>query len=112
MTPRERDSVGSCGGDLVDEPHHRKPSRMSIKEFDILKCVSRGAYGRVFLARKKTTGDVYAIKVLRKSEMVRRKQVKRVMAERDVLANTSSPFLVRFFYSFHGKVCDVLIPSS
>ncbi len=36
---------------------------MSIEEFEIIKPISRGAFGRVYLARKHTTGDLFAIKV-------------------------------------------------
>ena len=36
---------------------------MSISDFDVLRPISRGAFGRVYLARKITTGDLYAIKV-------------------------------------------------
>jgi serine/threonine protein kinase len=37
--------------------------RTSIDDFEIIKPISRGAFGRVFLARKRTTGDLFAIKV-------------------------------------------------
>lgn len=37
--------------------------RTSIEDFEIIKPISRGAYGRVFLARKRATGDLFAIKV-------------------------------------------------
>lgn len=43
----------------------------SISDFEILKPISKGAYGKVYLARKKTTKDLYAIKVLKKLDMVR-----------------------------------------
>lgn len=36
---------------------------MSIDDFEIIKPISRGAFGRVYLARKRGTGDLYAIKV-------------------------------------------------
>lgn len=39
--------------------------RTSIEDFEIIKPISRGAFGRVFLARKRATGDVFAIKVRR-----------------------------------------------
>lgn len=35
----------------------------SIDDFEIIKPISKGAYGKVFLARKRTTGDLFAIKV-------------------------------------------------
>lgn len=39
--------------------------RTSIEDFEILKPISRGAFGRVFLAKKRVTGDIFAIKVIR-----------------------------------------------
>lgn len=49
--------------------------RVSIRDFQIVKPISKGAYGKVYLARKKTTGDQYAIKVLAKEHLLRKKQV-------------------------------------
>lgn len=39
--------------------------RTSIEDFEIIKPISRGAFGRVFLAKKRVTGDLFAIKVIR-----------------------------------------------
>ncbi|XP_002968173.2 probable serine/threonine protein kinase IRE [Selaginella moellendorffii] len=74
--------------------------RTSIEDFEIIKPISRGAFGRVFLARKKTTGDLFAVKVLRKSDMIRKNAVRSVQAERNILISARNPFVVRFFYSF------------
>lgn len=43
--------------------HSLHRERTSIDDFEIIKPISRGAFGRVFLARKRTTGDLFAIKV-------------------------------------------------
>jgi len=72
----------------------------NILHFDILKPISSGAFGRVYLARKKSTGDIFAIKVLRKQDDRVQSQTERVQLERDILANVSSPSIVRFFWSF------------
>ena len=40
--------------------HH---TDVGIEDFEVLKPISRGAFGRVYLARKRSTGDLYAIKV-------------------------------------------------
>ncbi|KAJ4828414.1 hypothetical protein Tsubulata_022866 [Turnera subulata] len=74
--------------------------RTSIEDFEIIKPISRGAYGRVFLAKKRTTGDFFAIKVLRKSDMIRKNAVENILAERDILISARNPFVVRLFYSF------------
>lgn len=43
--------------------HGTHKERTSIDDFEMIKPISRGAYGKVFLARKRTTGDLFAIKV-------------------------------------------------
>ncbi|KAA8495763.1 putative serine/threonine protein kinase IRE [Porphyridium purpureum] len=75
----------------------------SLRDFTIIKPISRGAFGRVYLARKKKTRDVFAIKVLNKEDMVLKNLVGRVQGERDILAGVSDPTIVRFFWSFHTQ---------
>ncbi|GLD93582.1 hypothetical protein PINS_up002174 [Pythium insidiosum] len=83
----------------------RKPSacRVSIRDFHIVKPISKGAFGKVYLARKKTTGDQYAIKVLAKEHIVRKKQIQHIETERDILVNVESPFVVKLFWTFQTK---------
>lgn len=57
--PLEDDVVRS----LRSSPIHSSKDRTSIDDFEIIKPISRGAFGRVFLAKKRTTGDLFAIKV-------------------------------------------------
>ncbi|PSC71205.1 hypothetical protein C2E20_5424 isoform X1 [Micractinium conductrix] len=76
---------------------------MSIDDFEILKPISRGAFGRVYLARKRATGDLYAIKVMRKVDLIRKNMVQSVKNERNILAMANNPFVVRFFYSFTSR---------
>nr|SMQ44852.1 Rim15-like kinase [Blastocladiella emersonii] len=72
----------------------------SINDFEFLKPISKGAFGRVYLARKKTTGDLFAIKILKKDDMIRKNMVSHVMAERRALALANTPFIVRLYYAF------------
>ncbi|XP_023644926.1 probable serine/threonine protein kinase IRE4 isoform X2 [Capsella rubella] len=81
-------------------PHLLLKDRISIDDFEIIKPISRGAFGKVFLARKRTTGDFFAIKVLKKLDMIRKNDIERILQERNILITVRYPFLVRFFYSF------------
>ncbi|KAI3705995.1 hypothetical protein L1987_76247 [Smallanthus sonchifolius] len=85
---------------LRTSPVHPSKDRTSIDDFEIIKPISRGAFGRVFLAKKRTTGDLFAIKVLKKADMIRKNAVESILAERDILISVRNPFVVRFFYSF------------
>lgn len=95
--PMEDDMVRSLRASPI---HYASKDRTSIDDFEILKPISRGAFGRVFLAKKRTTGDLFAIKVLRKADMIRKNAVESILAERDILISVRNPFVVRFFYSF------------
>lgn len=76
----------------------------SIKDFEIIKPISRGAFGSVYLAKKVATGDYYAIKALKKSDMIAKNQVTNVKAERTILMNqASSPYVAKLFFSFQSK---------
>ena len=78
---------------------YHKPS---INDFDIVKPISKGAYGRVFLVRKRTTGDLYALKVIRKADALNKNQQRSIIMERDILHNVQNPFVVRLFYTFQN----------
>ncbi|KAI9081544.1 hypothetical protein K1719_036463 [Acacia pycnantha] len=93
----EDDTVRSLRASPI---HQSSRDRTSIEDFEIIKPISRGAFGRVFLARKRATGDSFAIKVLKKADMIRKNAVESILAERDILISVRNPFVVRFFYSF------------
>ncbi|KAL9271600.1 putative serine/threonine protein kinase IRE4 [Drosera capensis] len=83
--------------------HPSSKERTRIDDFEIIKPISRGAFGKVFLARKRTTGDIFAIKVLKKLDMIRKNDVERILAERNILIAARNPFVVRFYYSFTSR---------
>ncbi|XP_057323116.1 ribosomal protein S6 kinase alpha-5-like isoform X1 [Microplitis mediator] len=87
-------NLADSGGQRVDMTH-----------FDLLKVLGTGAYGKVFLVRKRTGADLgrlYAMKVLRKASIVQKKKTtEHTKTERQVLeAVRDSPFLVTLHYAF------------
>ncbi|CAH1446707.1 unnamed protein product [Lactuca virosa] len=62
--------------------------------------IGKGAFGEVRVCREKTTGSVFAMKKLKKSEMLRRGQVEHVRAERNLLAEVDSNCIVKLYCSF------------
>ncbi|XP_058197026.1 uncharacterized protein LOC131313002 isoform X2 [Rhododendron vialii] len=74
--------------------------KMSVDDFELLTIIGRGAFGEVRLCREKSTGLIYAMKKLKKSEMLRRGQVEHVKAERNVLAEVDSSCIVKLYCSF------------
>ncbi|KAJ2077040.1 hypothetical protein H4R24_005361 [Coemansia sp. RSA 988] len=81
-----------------------KVQRMpSIEDFDFVKPISRGAFGRVYLTRKKATKDLYAIKVMRKKDMINKNMVTQALAERRALSLLSTDWVVQLYYAFHSS---------
>ena len=81
-----------------------KTAAPSIRDYDILKPISRGAYGSVYLARKKLTGDYFAIKALRKSDMIAKNQVMNVKSERAIMMfQSDKPYVAKLFATFQNK---------
>ncbi|EDV28499.1 uncharacterized protein TRIADDRAFT_49578 [Trichoplax adhaerens] len=77
-----------------------KRARLSTEDFEPLKIIGRGAFGEVRLVQKKDTGHIYAMKILRKADMLEKEQVAHVRAERDVLVEADHAWVVKMFYSF------------
>jgi len=78
---------------------------VSMKDFDLLKVLGTGAYGKVFLVRKirgPDRGHLYAMKVLKKANIVQKKKTtEHTRTERQVLETIrQSPFLVTMHYAF------------
>ncbi|KAG7106401.1 Serine/threonine-protein kinase sid2 like [Verticillium longisporum] len=74
--------------------------RLRHGDFQILTQVGQGGYGQVFLAQKKDTREVCALKVMSKKLLFKLDEVRHVLTERDILTNAKSEWLVRLLYSF------------
>lgn len=68
--------------------------RLALSELEILQTLGTGSFGRVRLARVKVTGDFVALKILKKAEILRMKQVDHVISELSILRIIRHPFLV------------------
>ncbi|KAK4124981.1 kinase-like protein [Parathielavia appendiculata] len=74
--------------------------RLRHADFQILTQVGQGGYGQVFLAQKKDTKEVCALKVMSKKLLFKLDEVRHVLTERDILTTAKSEWLVRLLYSF------------
>ncbi|OVA15819.1 Protein kinase domain [Macleaya cordata] len=77
--------------------------KVGIDDFELLTLIGKGAFGEVRLCRAKTNGQVFAMKKLKKSEMLSRGQVEHVRSERNLLAEVDSRCIVKLFYSFQDS---------
>lgn len=79
--------------------------KVSIENFELLKLLGTGAYGKVFLVKKKDgfdKGELYAMKVLEKTKVTTKiKTTEHTKTEREVLEKViDCPFLAKMFYAF------------
>ncbi|KAF9009042.1 AGC/NDR protein kinase [Cyathus striatus] len=75
-------------------------TRLGLEDFRTVKVIGKGAFGEVRLVQKIDTGKIYAMKLLKKDEMLKKDQLAHVRAERDVLAESNSSWVVQLYYSF------------
>ncbi|KAI5964838.1 YPK2 [Candida pseudojiufengensis] len=75
---------------------------LSIEDFDLLKVIGKGSFGKVMQVVKKDTKQIYALKTLRKQHIVSRMEVTHTLAERTVLARINNPFIVPLKFSFQS----------
>ncbi|XGW24058.1 hypothetical protein V3C99_005901 [Haemonchus contortus] len=79
--------------------------KMNKDMFEVLQHIGVGAFGRVSLVKKKDSGQVYAMKSLLKKDVIMKQQAAHVKAERDILAEADSPWIVKLFFSFQDDRC-------
>ncbi|KAE8452378.1 Cobalt uptake protein cot1 [Mollisiaceae sp. DMI_Dod_QoI] len=75
----------------------------SPDNYQTLKIIGKGAFGEVKLVQKKQDAKVYAMKSLIKSEMFKKDQLAHVRAERDILAESDSPWVVKLYTTFQDS---------
>lgn len=80
-----------------------RAGKVTVDDFELLKVLGKGSFGKVFMVRLIPTGEIFAMKVLRKSEVVRRRQVEHTMAERRIMSGIDHPFIVALRYAFQTQ---------
>ena len=73
--------------------------KMNIREFEPLTIIGRGAFGEVRVCRQIGTGDIVAIKKMRKEDMLNKNQLMHVRTEKEIMT-ASNPWIVKLKYSF------------
>lgn len=111
-----RDTV-TKDGVLMMEGSTEEVRKIGPGDFEILRVIGKGAFGKVFQVRKKGSsgtandgdGDgIFAMKVMRKDTIIKNNHVDYMKAERDILTKVVHPFIVQLRYSFQVLFCDFL----
>ncbi|KAG0182423.1 camp-dependent protein kinase catalytic subunit [Apophysomyces sp. BC1034] len=96
---------------FVDEPkpeayNQKSAPGVNLQVFRLLRTVGTGSFGRVHLAQSKYNDRFYAIKVMKKAEIVRLKQIEHTRNERAILLSIRHPFIVNLWNTFQD--CSML----
>lgn len=78
----------------------RPNKKISLSDFELIKVVGRGSFGKVYLVKRNNTESYYAMKKLRKEVVAKRNLFIKTQAERDILEKIDSPFIVKLHYAF------------
>ncbi|XP_054717223.1 RAC serine/threonine-protein kinase-like [Uloborus diversus] len=84
--------------------------KITLDNFEFLKVLGKGTFGKVILCREKGSGSLFAIKVLKKEVIIAKDEVAHTLTENRVLRNTKHPFLISLKYSFQtaDRLCFVM----
>jgi hypothetical protein len=105
--PEEKNKVDKQDKDDDDNEQSEElinsKEKVSLKSFELLNVVGKGAFGKVVKVKKKDTGNVYAMKILKKKFIYENQQVESTLLERNILAAFNNPFINVLRYAFQTK---------
>ena len=80
--------------------YRKSREKQSIRDYESLAIIGRGAFGEVHVCREKKTGKIYAIKKIKKYILVIKNQIRHILNEQILMSKASSPWIVELKASF------------
>lgn len=102
MTKNSNDNKGNVGAANTNYWNHQA-THPRLDSFKLLKVIGKGSFGKVFLVKENKSGELYALKVLRKDNIIKRNQIEHTKTERSVLGYVRHPFIVGMNMAFQSK---------
>merc|ERR1719239_2138797 len=95
-----REFLDKCKAEFEEKWNNPKHNTASLEEFERLKTLGTGSFGRVMLVQHKANKTHYAMKILDKQKVVKLKQVEHTLNEKKILQAITFPFLVSLEFHF------------
>lgn len=95
------DSATTYGAKTTSTPTAK--TKLNVNDFHIMNTLGSGSFGRVHLVRTKLDNKFFAMKVLRKSEIIKLRQVEHTINEKQILEELNMPFLVKMLGTFQDS---------
>lgn len=95
-------AVAGCSGGGAAAPFVPPSGKVGPQDFEMLRVVGQGAFGKVFQVMHKATRTIYAMKVMRKERILQRDHSEYVRSERDLLTAVVHPYIVTLRFSFQS----------
>ncbi|KAK1893472.1 RAC-alpha serine/threonine-protein kinase [Dissostichus eleginoides] len=111
LQKQEEEMIDLSPDPMDMEVYLTKPrQKVTMHDFEYLKLLGKGTFGKVILVKEKATGRYYAMKILKKEVIVAKDEVAHTLTENRVLQNSKHPFLTGLKYSFqtHDRLCFVM----
>ena len=80
-----------------------------LEDFELIKVIGRGGFSKVLEVRKKSTAEIYAMKVIKKSFVIEKNKIKEMMVEEQILVKMNHPFIVKLHYAFQNVLSSITI---
>ncbi|KAL4466301.1 hypothetical protein ABPG72_022097 [Tetrahymena utriculariae] len=81
----------------------KNPYEVTLNDFITIKCLARGSFGKVLLVQNKDTKQYYAMKTLKKADIINRNQIENALNEKKILQFSDHPFVVKLKFAFQNE---------
>jgi serum/glucocorticoid-regulated kinase 2 len=105
MDPEEvkKEFVANKGRSQTLFQRKKQVKEIGMEDFSLIKMLGRGAFGKVMLCEKKDTKEIFAVKSLRKEDIIAKDHIDYIKTERKILEQTHHPFLINLEYAFQTE---------
>ena len=83
--------------------HKHSHKKVKLEDFKFIRLIGIGSYGKIYVASKKSSNKLYAIKILNKKNVRNKFELQNIKTERTVLTKLNHPFIQKLYYAFQTK---------